>query len=153
MDKVSFFDSISVWTPDFTLIRQALYCLRHTSSPFTSGYFSDSSGDQGPQYSCFILTLIGGKLFLLVWSVTVMFQLSALWVARVTGVSHWHLAPSFYFWFYLCNDKFCVSKFGIHIAIIRNNSYLCIWFFPSLFLTFNFFCELKLSFWNKAGYK
>jgi hypothetical protein len=30
-----------VWTQGFILVRQTLYCLNHTSSPFFSGYFGD----------------------------------------------------------------------------------------------------------------
>jgi hypothetical protein len=36
-----FFYRIGVWTQGYMLVKQTLYCLSHTSSPFCSGYFGD----------------------------------------------------------------------------------------------------------------
>jgi hypothetical protein len=41
INKVLFFGGTGVRTHGFTLAKQSLYCLNHTSSPFCSGYFGD----------------------------------------------------------------------------------------------------------------
>jgi hypothetical protein len=56
------------------LIKQALYHLSHFSSPFCSGYFGD------------------GVLQTPRWPQTAILPISASQVARITGVSHQHLA-------------------------------------------------------------
>jgi hypothetical protein len=72
------------------LAKQVLYSLGHTSSPFCSGYF----GDRVSQTVC------------LGWPQTMILLISASQVAKITGVSHWHLAElilwslfSFALWF------------------------------------------------------
>jgi hypothetical protein len=44
------FGGSGVWTQGFTLAKQVLYCLSHTSSPFCFGYFGD--GVSCPTWAC-----------------------------------------------------------------------------------------------------
>jgi hypothetical protein len=67
------FDKTGVWTQDFALANQALYCLSHTSSPFCSGYFGDGVS----------WTICPG------WPCTAILPMSASQAARITGTSHW----------------------------------------------------------------
>jgi hypothetical protein len=62
------------WDLNFLLTKQALYYLRHTSSPFFSGYFGDG----------ILQTICPG------WPQTVIFSISTSQVAKITGLSHWH---------------------------------------------------------------
>jgi hypothetical protein len=60
------------------LANQALYCLRHISNPFCSDYFLEMGSCPG-------------------WPQTKILPLSASQVARITGVSHQHLAWHVFF--------------------------------------------------------
>jgi hypothetical protein len=60
----------------FMLTQQTLYCLSHTSSPFSSGYFEDGIS----QTIC------------LGWPRTAILLVSASQVARIPDISHQHLA-------------------------------------------------------------
>jgi hypothetical protein len=68
----SVFGGIGVWIQGFTLVKQALYCLSHTSSPFCHSYF----GDGGVSW-----TICPG------WPWTVILLLSASQVARITDLA------------------------------------------------------------------
>jgi hypothetical protein len=70
-----FFGATGVWTQDFMLAKKVLYLLRHTSSPFCSGYFGDG-----------VLRNI-----CLGWPWTISLLTSASQVTRITGLSHQHL--------------------------------------------------------------
>jgi hypothetical protein len=75
-NTLSFFcGRTGVWTQGFVLTKQ-LYCLSHTSSPFCSGYFGDGVSH----------TICLG------WPRTLILFISSSQVARITGVSHQHLA-------------------------------------------------------------
>jgi hypothetical protein len=58
-------------------VKQILYCLCHTSSPFCSDYFGDGGGGGG------VLQTI-----CLVCPPTVILLIAALQVARTTGMNH-----------------------------------------------------------------
>jgi hypothetical protein len=62
----------AIWIQGFALAREALYHLSHSASPFCVGYFGNKV-----------------LLFCLGWLKPL---ISASWVARITGVSHWCLA-------------------------------------------------------------
>jgi hypothetical protein len=66
------------WTQGFAFTKVVLYHLRHTSSPFCSGYFGDGVWR----------TICWG------WPWTMIFPISASHVARTTYVSHWHLTQN-----------------------------------------------------------
>jgi hypothetical protein len=61
--------------------KQVLYHLSHTSNPFCSGYFGGEV----------LQTICSG------WSQTKILLISVSQVARITGMSHWHLAVNFIF--------------------------------------------------------
>jgi ABC-type Fe3+ transport system permease subunit len=54
------------------------FTLSHSTSPFCDGYFWDRVS----------------WTICLSWLQTVILLISASWVARITGVSHWHLAEN-----------------------------------------------------------
>jgi hypothetical protein len=64
--------SLCLWAQGFTLAKQTLYCLSHTSSAFCSGYFGDE-----------VLWTICSN-----WLRVMILLISASKVARITGVSH-----------------------------------------------------------------
>jgi hypothetical protein len=70
-----FFCETGAWTQGFTLAKQVLYRLSHTSSPFCSCYFRDGVS----------WTICLG------WPGTVILHILASQVDRIAGVSHWHL--------------------------------------------------------------
>jgi hypothetical protein len=70
------FGGTRVWTQCFVLAKQTFYCLSHTSSPFFSGYFRDAV----------LWTICPGRPW------TVILPISDFQVARIAGMSHWHLA-------------------------------------------------------------
>jgi hypothetical protein len=72
--------SLCLWAQGFTLAKQTLYCLSHTSSAFCSGYFGDE-----------VLWTICSN-----WLRVMILLISASKVARITGVSHWHPALHFF---------------------------------------------------------
>jgi hypothetical protein len=98
------------------LTKQVLY-LRHTSSPFCSGYF----GDRVSQNIC------------LVWSQVAILLISLSQVAMITGVSHWHLAS--------------FSSFIYHITLEykHNSTKFFASLQRSLFLQFPLLCSSFLS--------
>jgi hypothetical protein len=62
-----------VWTLGLMLARQALYHLSHSARPFS-----------------FVLGIFEiGSCRLFAWLWTVILMISAYWVARIIGVSHW----------------------------------------------------------------
>jgi hypothetical protein len=70
------FCGTGIWAQDFTLAKQALYCLSHTSSPF----------------ALVIVEMGYHELFCLGWSWKAIVLISASQVARIIDLSHWHLA-------------------------------------------------------------
>jgi hypothetical protein len=71
-----FFGETGVWTQDFALAKQVLYCLSHSSSPFCSVYFRDEVS----------------PTICLSWPWIMILQISAFHVARITSMSHCHPA-------------------------------------------------------------
>jgi hypothetical protein len=69
--------------------KQVLYCLNHTSGPLCSGYFGVSQ------------TICSD------WPQTEILLVSASQVARITGMSHWHLAIIFHYLFPISTMKIC----------------------------------------------
>jgi hypothetical protein len=63
------------WDWGFVLAKQVLYCLNHDFRPFCSGYFGDG----------ILRTVCLG------WPQTAILLISNSQIARITGVSLWHL--------------------------------------------------------------
>jgi hypothetical protein len=78
LESVFFFFLVGpgIWTQGFILAKQVLYSSSHTSSLFCSGYFEDEVS----QTIC------------LCWPWNTILPISTSQVARITGVSHQHLA-------------------------------------------------------------
>jgi hypothetical protein len=115
------FGSTRVWTQGFTLARQVLYCLRHNSSSFCSGYSEDSislcfcTGQPELQSSyCMLPTITGmtaihhhaqiffhwdgqSRTFCFGWPWTTVLFISGSQIARITGMSYWHQVHQFYY--------------------------------------------------------
>jgi hypothetical protein len=70
-----FFDGTGVWTEGLALTKQTLYCLSHISNLFCCVYFGDGVS----------WTVWQG------WPPAGTLPISASQVARITGMSHWHL--------------------------------------------------------------
>jgi hypothetical protein len=103
------------WTQVFTLVRQVLCHLRHTSSLFNSGYFCPGLSilhlsisvfcltwdDKGaPPHPAFSVEMGCSNLFFFFghgWPWNIILIISAWEVARIIGVNHW-LDKKIHFW-------------------------------------------------------
>jgi hypothetical protein len=110
-----FFGSIGILTQSLALARQALYYLSYTSSPICFSYFSNKVlllQPDWPRQQSYLLFSVAGMTemapclaigwdgvswnFSLGWPQTIIFLISACWVARITGMSH-HTQGFFFF--------------------------------------------------------
>jgi hypothetical protein len=132
-----FFGSPGVWIEGLTLATQALLPFEPLHQPFlVVGFFNIGSLE----------------LFVWGWLQTEILPNSAFWVARITGVSHWYLAPLYilstlvpelfivFHWF------ICLSLCQYHTILIFINIFWSqeVWLLlvsvPRLFWPFGVFC-------------